>query len=90
MDSAPLITARKALNSLWKSSLLRGWCWGPKREDNPFSASNITIATEEELISISQTEEGKLRIHEFSKTKDTSLGNKAKAILLSKGLSFEE
>ena len=91
MDFASLITARRVLDSLWKKSLLRGSrCWGPKREDNPFSASNIIIATGSELISVSQNENGELRIHEFSKTENTSLGKEARAVLQSQGLSFEK
>lgn len=91
MDFTPLVTARRVLDSLWKKSLLRGSrCWGPKRKDNPFSASNIIIATEGELISVSQNENGELRVHEFTKAEGTLLGRKARAILQSQGLSFEK
>jgi len=89
-DFSSLIQARIILNSLWQNALLKGRCWGPKTEDNPFAASNITIAIGTELISVSQKINGVLVIHEFSKTTETSLGLKAKELLEQSGLVVED
>ncbi len=86
-----MVQARKALDSLWKEEAqLKGRCWGPKGKDNPFSATNITIAIGTELVSISQTDDGQLRIHEFSKTENTSLGERVRKILQEEGLVVED
>lgn len=91
MDFTPLVRARQALNLLWeKEADLKGRCWGPKRENNPYSASNITIAIGTELVSISQDPDGSLRIHEFSRTEGTLLGERIREILQREGLSFKE
>lgn len=92
MDFKPMIKAREALDSLWEKAWLRGRCWGLKlkRQNNPYRATNITIAIGSELVSISQREDGVLRIHEFSRTKDTCLGKGIKKILQEEGLSIEE
>ena len=89
MDFANLIKAREVLGSIWKESDLKGRCWGPTREDNPYVKSNITLAIGEELISVSQNQEGELIIHEFVKTKGTSLGKTVRKILLSAKLPVE-
>lgn len=88
-----LIKARKVLNDLWEGSLLKGRCWGPNKDNNPFIFSNITIATEIggriELVSISQKEDGILRIHEFIKTNGTGLGFAVRGCFEKAGLKFE-
>jgi len=75
-----LVAARKVLDNLWKASFLRGRCWGPRRPDNPFRASNITFTSgsddkgQVELVSVNELPDGTLRIHEFVATKGTALG----------------
>lgn len=83
-----IIKARKAVNPLWLISWLKGRCWGPKREDNPYSATNITFFVGKEGVSISQHGD-KLAVHEFYETKGTKLGRMVKEILRKEGLSFE-
>jgi hypothetical protein len=84
-----LVEARKALDILWTSVLLRGRCWGLRKDNNIFAGSNITMAIGEELVSISQLPNGTLRIHEFARKERTSLGGKVREILSEKGLSVE-
>jgi len=98
MDFKLLIAARKALDDLWKSADLRGRCWGSKRKENPhwepsqienpYASSNITLAVGDELVTISMSEHGRLRIHEFRKVKGTVLGKKIKTIFEREGLIF--
>lgn len=90
MDFKDITKARKVLDPVWKASQLRGRCWGLKRKNNPYAATNITMAMESELVSVSQAEDGTLRIHEFSKAENTSLGNKVRQLLQKEGLSFEK
>ena len=84
-DFTNLIKAREVLDSLWKESMLRGRCWGIGGESNPFARSNITIASRVEdrieLVSISQTKEGTLKVHEFTISTNTDLGNLVKKLL---------
>ena len=89
MDFSPIIKARKVLNSLWQEASLKGRCWGLAKRDNPYSATNITIAIGTELVSVSQGKDGKLRIHQFTRAKGTSLGRRVKRILRNNKLSFE-
>jgi len=84
-----LIKSRKALQPLWEQASLKGRCWGPKREDNPYTATNITFGIGNELVSISQGG-NKLVIHEFRKRRNTKLGEMVRKILLEKGLISEE
>lgn len=86
MDFDPIIKARKVLQPLWDTALLKGRCWGPKKPDNPFSATNITFAFEDELISVSQAEDGKLRVHGFRRDDDTEAGRAVKNLLQKNGL----
>ena len=86
MDFAPLIQARKVLAPLWKKAMLKGRCWGPRNGNNPYGASNITLAIGEELVSISQKPDGTLIIHEFAKAEETLLGTMVKEILRRQGL----
>ena len=84
MNFTPLIKARKSLDHFWKECWLKGRCWGSPYVAgalNPFARSNITIAVDNELVSISQNPDGSLNVHEFSRTKNTKLGKKVKAIL---------
>lgn len=92
MDFTSLIKARDLLSPLWdfKKAWLRGRLWGRNKKNNPYVASNITIGVGKELVSISQGPDGKLRIHEFSKTENTSLGKEVRKILKKAELSFEE
>jgi hypothetical protein len=88
MDFEPLIEARKTLNPLWEFADLKGRCWGPKRKDNPYAFSNITLAIGNELITISMDGNKHLIIHEFRKTEGTALGERVKDILKEQGLPF--
>ena len=81
MDFSLIIKAREVLQPLWEKADLKGRCWGPKRDDNPYSATNITFVVKDELISVSQSGKNTLIIHEFQKTTDTELGKKVKEIL---------
>lgn len=89
MDYDLIIRARKALNSLWVIALLKGRCWGPKRYDNPYSATNITFVVGGELVSISQRE-GTLVVHEFCQAKNTRLGKTVREILRREGIPLED
>lgn len=90
MNFASLIKARKVLDPLWKKSQLRGRTWGLIREDNPYSATNITMVIGNELVSVSQDPDGSLRIHEFKRTTDTLFGNTVKEIFKKENLKFKE
>ena len=85
MNFIQLIKARKILNAIWETSWLKGRCWGPpkitKNKTNPYARSNITIAVDNELITISQNHNGNLKIHEFTRTQNTKLGNEIRKIL---------
>lgn len=84
------VDARKALHPLWIKAFLRGRCWGVKQEDkNPFQGTNITMGTENEIVTVSQAD-GILKIHEFKRTTGTSLGNATKELLRRKNLKFKE
>jgi len=87
---APMVVARKALHDLWGTALLKGRCWGPKTKDNPYAATNITLATDMNLVSVSQTPEGKIKVHEFCRCTGCSLGTEIKVRLMKAGLVLEE
>ena len=80
-----LIKARKALEPLWRAAQLKGRCWGPKSDKNPYSTTNITFAIGKEMITISQGTGG-LVIHEFQEANDTKLGRRVKELLKRAGL----
>ncbi len=90
LEELILVNAREALTNLWQEIHRRG-CrargWGSKkREDgNPLRGSNITLATEEEVIIIN-LKDGQLQVHSYSENPDTKLGKKVTAILRDKGL----
>lgn len=93
MDFESLIKARRALDPLWKKEAwLKGRTWGRRRknENNPYEGTNITLAIEKELVAISQGKNGRLKIHEFSKTQETSLGKRIREILRKEGLVLED
>jgi hypothetical protein len=75
-----LIKARHVLDPLWKAAWLRGSCWGPKTEKNPYAATNITFCINDELVSVSQQGE-RLVVHEFRKTTGTKLGKEVRELL---------
>lgn len=89
MNFESLIKARKALEQLWQEAMLKGRCWGPKKECNSYKGSNITLAIGNELITISQLPDGKLAIHEFVEGNDTLLGKRVKEIFDKEGIPFE-
>jgi hypothetical protein len=80
-----LTKARQVLEPLWRAAWLKGRCWGPKSEKNPYSATNIIFCIGSELVSISQSNEG-LVIHEFQRTTDTKLGERVKDLFQRAGL----
>lgn len=88
MEYDLMVKARKVLNPLWLISWLRGRCWGAKRDNNPYSATNITFFVGKEGVSISRHGD-KLAVHEFYETKGTKLGRMVKEILRREGLPFE-
>jgi len=75
-----LVKARQVLEPLWRAAWLKGRCWGPKSEKNPYSATNITFCIGSELVTISQGKGG-LVIHEFQRCSNTKLGKRAKELL---------
>lgn len=86
-----LIKARAALKTIWDTAMLKGRCWGPISDNNPYSASNITIANYDELVTISIGLGGLLIVHEFKLSpKRTNLGNDIKEVLEKSGISFIE
>lgn len=86
--------ARKALESLWRKSLLRGHCWGKKTSlkgrvsGNPYADANIIMANRNELVAISQKEDGTLVVHEFMRVNNTILGEKIRESLNKEELDF--
>ncbi|OGZ19090.1 MAG: hypothetical protein A2Z68_01675 [Candidatus Nealsonbacteria bacterium RBG_13_38_11] len=80
-----MVRARRILQSLWNQAWLKGRCWGPQTENNPYAASNITIAVGDELVSISQRD-SQLVIHEFVKSTGTQLGKKVRELFKEGGL----
>ena len=81
LDIDHSVIARKVLDGLWREAHLKGRCWGPRRKDNPYAGTNITIVIDNQLVSISYN--GKLVIHEFVRTKNTILGRKIRKLLRS-------
>ena len=77
--------ARQVLQPLWDGAWLKGRCWGPKSEKNPYSATNIIVCVGNELVSVSQQGEGVV-VHEFQRTTGTKLGLKARKLLQQGGL----
>jgi len=87
----PVVLARAALEDMWERVVqLKGRCWGPSKEDNPYKGSNITMAIGDELVSVCQGDDGRIRIHQFSKTDTTSLGAQVKEVFEQAGLLVEE
>ena len=77
-----LVRARKALRGVWGQAHLRGRCWGLRSlPENPFPGSNITMAHQEEFVTISLSLDGKLVVHEFCRCRGTKLGNEVIAKL---------
>lgn len=85
-----LVVAREALDPLWKGEIHNEGCrsrgWGSRtNKDNPLGGSNITMATEDEVV-ILNLKNGNLQIHGYSKDTNTKLGEKVKDLLKDKGL----
>jgi hypothetical protein len=82
MEKDITVLARKALDKVWKVAWLTGRCWGRKLDgNNCFRGTNITIALDKnELVSICRLN-GKLVVHSFVRSKETSLGKKVRRIL---------
>lgn len=85
----PTVIARKLVDELWQKSDLRGRCWGLAKPRNRYRATNITIAIGPELVSISLGKNGQLRVHQFRRVKETTLGHRVKKSL-QQGGSFVE
>lgn len=90
-DFTNIIRAREVLDPFWKKALLRGRCWGVKSiENNPFAATNINLASEDETISVCTTKEGAIIIHHFIRAKETNLGKEVKEALMQAGLPVRD
>ncbi len=77
----PTVDARKVLELMWAKSQLRGRCWG-RGKVNPYKGTNITIALEDELVTISRNgKKEELIVHQFQLAKSTKLGDKVIEIL---------
>jgi len=86
------VLARFAVDSIWKSSDLKGRCWGPKKSKkiSPYAGTNITLAIGDELVTICQDKEtGLLIIHEFRRIKRTKLGKKVRLLFRNKQLPLQ-
>ena len=59
------VVARKILSSVWSSCQLKGRCWGKKNIGNCFGGTNITLARDDEIISVCK-QDGILVLHEVS------------------------
>lgn len=91
MKHDPTVEARKVLDSLWREIPLRGRPWGLKKSGtNCYGGTNILLATDKELVSISMNSKGNLRIHEFKRSKNTSLGRQIKKRLRQNNLPLEK
>lgn len=94
MKNKPDVTvlARFAVDSIWKSSDLKGRCWGPKgsKQSSPYAGTNITLAINDELITVCfNRETGKLILHEFKRVRRTKLGRKIRQLLQGKKLPLQ-
>jgi len=90
MDFTPLVKARIALAVFWKEAAFKGRCWGAVRNGGRMARSHITLGTEEEVVTVNQSPEGKLIVHEFVRAKRTILGDGIRAQLINSGLEVEE
>ena len=63
--------ARKVLEPIWKEAFNNGTCgrtWGSQTNpENPYRASNITMAVGNELVIINEDKKGNLKIHGFKR-----------------------
>jgi hypothetical protein len=86
------VLARFAVDAIWKSSDLKGRCWGPKgsKRPSPYAGTNITLAIKDELITVCLNKEtGALILHEFKRVKRTKLGRKIRQLLQGKKLPLQ-
>lgn len=77
------VLASAALRHIWDGRAdLIGRTWGRKKKEreNPFFGTNITLAVEDELVSICE-KNGQLIIHQFKRADDTKLGEEIKKAL---------
>lgn len=87
------VAARKALDHIWDLALLVGRCWGragrgkSKNEGNPFQGTNITLADDQDLVTVSFTENGEAVVHEFIAAKKTPLGDRVREALAKAGIN---
>jgi len=82
----PTVEARKALDGIWLKSQLRGRCWG-RGNVNPFKGTNITFASDAELVTISRNgKNDELILHQFKLVRKTALGDKVFKVLQKAGL----
>ena len=85
----PTVEARKILDKIWLQAQLRGRCWG-KGKVNPYKGTNITIASGNELVTISMNGEKELVLHQFKLAQKTKLGDEVLEILRKAGLKIRE
>lgn len=84
-----LVDVRKALTDLWEEALVKGFrgrTWGQRNSENPFRATNITMAIGDEAVVVNQDLEGNLQIHGFSRDANTSLEKRVHERLQEEGL----
>lgn len=85
MKEDPVVLARAAMKELWKKAQCHGRCWGRKTKENKFQGSNITLIHGAEVVTVNQID-GKLVVHEFTKTAETELGIAVFMVLKAAGL----
>ncbi len=87
----PLVEVKRVLSSLWEEADLRGRPWGLKKEgDNPFYGSNVLIVIGDELVTVSKPRgENEIRIHQFRRVKQTSLGEEVTTALKTAALGVK-
>jgi hypothetical protein len=85
-----LVQAREALSGIWDEALVdgfRGRTWGSQTNpDNPYRASNITMAIGDEVVVINRNPQGDLVIHTFLRADTTDLGERVRTTLSDAGL----
>lgn len=82
------VLASAALRHIWDGKAdLVGRTWGRKKKEkeNPFFGTNITLAIEDELVSVCERN-GQLVIHQFKRTDATKLGEEIKKALIESNL----
>jgi hypothetical protein len=74
-------------NEVFEEGGFRGRTWGKRGKGvtTKYRGSHITLGYSGEIVSVNIVD-GKVTIHEFSKTEETELGNEIRSILRENGL----